>query len=503
MSSQRVKKGKRNIIFSFGSSMLILVLGLIVPRIVVISYGSEVNGLLSSTTQLLHYLAIFEAGLASVMRNSLYGEIAADNRKNVSGIFSAGTKYYRRVSAYYFSCLIIASVIFAFAIRSQLPRMTIFLVVMLSGMSSVITFYFLSSIKNVIEADGNYYFIAVLDLILRVLNYGVTIAAALLHFDVVVIKALALVATIINILIYRIYFKRKYGWIDKKEEPQLHRFKQRKFYIVHQLASLLFSTTDVTLLTFFANLTVVSIYTVYNSVTSAIQTLMNSISSSLVFALGQTYNEDLKKYSKLHDAIKCFYIQVNFILITICYFMFIPFVNVYMRGADADYADKWVALLFCLISLLNSCRMLDNNLASISFRMKETMNHVIIEAVINLIVSVSLIWKMGIYGVLLGTCCAILYRVAVAPYYSEKHILHRPIFNGYKHAIVNWAIFAGMYFVRDRIPIAADSYFGLVKIAFVIGIIVAAVYLLINAIFFRQEYSYFISAVFNKKLKKA
>ena len=483
--------------------MIILILGLIVPRIVVISYGSEVNGLLSSTTQLLHYLAIFEAGLASVMRNSLYGEIASDNKKNVSGIFTAGTRYYRRVSFYYLSCLIIASVIFAFAIRSEIPRLTIFLVVMLSGLSSVITFSFLSSIKNVIEADGNYYFIAVLDLVLRVLNYGVTIAAALLHFDVVVIKALALVTTIINIAIYRIYFNKKYGWIDNKAEPQLHRFKQRKFYVVHQLASLLFSTTDVTLLTFFANLTVVSIYTVYNSVTSAIHTLMNSISSSLVFALGQTFNEDLKKYYKLHDAFKCFYILTNFILITICYYMFIPFVNVYMRGADADYADNWVALLFCLISLLNCSRMVDNNLASIAFKMKETMHHVIIEAAINLVVSVSLIWNLGIYGVLLGTCCAILYRVVVAPYFSEKHVLHRPIINGYKHAIVNWILFACMYFIRQRILIVAYSYLGLVKIAFVVGVIVAIIYFLVNGIFFREEYKYFLSAVFNKKAKKA
>lgn len=502
MSSQLINKGKRNIFFSLGSSLIILILGLVVPRIVVISYGSEVNGLLSSTLQLLHYLAIFEAGLASIMRSSLYGEFASGNKKNISGIYTAGTKYYRRVSLYYLLGLITSSVVFAYAIRSEIPRMTVFLVVMLSGLSSVVSFSFLSSIKNVIEADGNYYFIAILDLVSRVLNYAITIVAALIGLDIVVIKALALVSTFIHIAIFRIYFKYRYGWIDKKEAPQFDRFKQRKFYVVHQLASLLFSATDVMLLTFFKSLTLVSIYTVYNSVMSAIQTMMNSISSSLVFALGQAFNEDKKKYYMLHDTFKCFYIQTNFILVTICYYVFIPFVNIYMKSADVNYADNYVALLFCLISLLNCSRMVDNNLASIAFKMKETMHHVIIESVLNLAVSLALIWKIHIYGVLAGTCVAVLYRIIVASHYSEKYILNRPVINGYKHAIVNWCIFGTLYFIRQKISIVADSYFDLIIIAVIVGVVVALSYIVINGIIFKQEYKYFISTVLNKRVKR-
>lgn len=499
MEPSKIKKGKRNILFGLGCSTLVLLLGLIVPRVIVVYYGSEVNGLLSSTTQLLTYLALFEAGLSAVMCNALYSAIAINSRETISSVYVTGKQYYRKMSIYYGICLLFAAILFTFAIRSDINRWTIFGVVLLSGLNSVITFNLLSSVRNVIEADGNYYFVSILDVVGKVLNYGVTIFIAMFTLNIVTIKVSAICITLMVIGIYHIYFKRKYSWINKKAHPQFDYFKQRKFYIIHQIAGLLFSSTDITLLTFCANLVVVSIYTIYNLVISAIAVLMNTISSALVFALGQTFFADKERYCKLHDAFKLFYIEINFIIISICYFVFVPFVSLYMKGADVNYADNWVAFLFCLISLLNSTRMVDNCLASIAYHMKETLPHVITEALINLIVSLSLVWKLKIYGVLLGTITAILYRSIVAPLYTEKHILNRKIIYGYKYAIINWSLFACVCIVKLRFPLQIVSYWDLLQKVLVISIAVAIFYLFVNGITFREEYKRFWRVLLEKK----
>ena len=58
-------KGIKNISYSFVGQFVSLALGIVIPRLVIVSYGSEVNGLLSSIKQVMTYFALLWAGLAS------------------------------------------------------------------------------------------------------------------------------------------------------------------------------------------------------------------------------------------------------------------------------------------------------------------------------------------------------------------------------------------------------------------------------------------------------
>ena len=53
----------KNIITGFGGQLIAIVLGIIVPRIMISSYGSDVNGVISTTAQVFSYLALLEAGI--------------------------------------------------------------------------------------------------------------------------------------------------------------------------------------------------------------------------------------------------------------------------------------------------------------------------------------------------------------------------------------------------------------------------------------------------------
>lgn len=53
----------KNIITGFGGQLIAIALGLMVPRLFITSYGSDVNGLLSTITQIFTYMALLEAGI--------------------------------------------------------------------------------------------------------------------------------------------------------------------------------------------------------------------------------------------------------------------------------------------------------------------------------------------------------------------------------------------------------------------------------------------------------
>ena len=71
MSKSRTQNAKLNIAFALVLQIVTFFRGLILPRIIIPAYGSDVNGLISSITQFLTYISLLEAGVGSIFRKSL------------------------------------------------------------------------------------------------------------------------------------------------------------------------------------------------------------------------------------------------------------------------------------------------------------------------------------------------------------------------------------------------------------------------------------------------
>ena len=73
----------KNVVFGFGGQLIILALGLIVPRMMISSYGSDVNGLVSTITQIFSYMALLEAGIGQAAKNALYKPIIKNDKNGI------------------------------------------------------------------------------------------------------------------------------------------------------------------------------------------------------------------------------------------------------------------------------------------------------------------------------------------------------------------------------------------------------------------------------------
>ena len=63
---------------------------------------------------------------------------------------------------------------------------------------------------------------------------------------------------------FEIYIRLKYKWIDLKVQPDEKAINQKNSVLVHQIATLVFSNTDMIILSVINGLKAVSLYTVYN-----------------------------------------------------------------------------------------------------------------------------------------------------------------------------------------------------------------------------------------------
>ncbi len=515
------KRGMKNLVFGLISQFVILAIGIVIPKLFVENYSSAVNGLFNSVTQIFNYVALLEAGLGAATIQALYAPVAEDNRDEISSVLSATKIYYNKVSFYYLLCVIALSVIYPlitktsgieaglFGIQSPaMIKVSVGLVTLFAGLAGVVNFYFQATLKQLMVAEGRNYVISNISMIVDILLSGAKIGLVLIGADIVLIQFSYFLIRVLQMILYTNYYKKHYYWVNFKAKPNFAALKQKNAFLVHQITTLITNSTDTLLLSIFKDFNYASIYGVYNLVISSINQLCNAVNHSLSFVLGITYHKDKARYLKLHDAYNTYYITFIFSIMTVCYMLFAPFIAIYMKKADINYNIPYLAMLFCLIQILSSTRMVANNLISIAGHMPQTMGRSAIQAGINLTVSLILIYPLGIHGVLIGTVVSLLYRTNDIILYTDLKILKRNPMKSYKPVIINFAIFALSAYINQRIDLDLTQYeittvafLHFLKFGVIYSAIIIPVYFIVNSILAPNEFK-FVFDILKSKIKK-
>ena len=85
----RSKRAVYNIITSLLLQFVIIINGFVVPKIIISSYGSSVNGLIASIGQFLSYIALLDSGFTAVVKSELYKPIAEKNISKINNILKS------------------------------------------------------------------------------------------------------------------------------------------------------------------------------------------------------------------------------------------------------------------------------------------------------------------------------------------------------------------------------------------------------------------------------
>ena len=97
-------------------------------------------------------------------------------------------------------------------------------------------------------------------------------------------------------------------------------------------------------------------------------------------------------------------------------------------------------------------------------------------------VSLTCVFQFGIYGVLIGTIAALLYRANDIIIYANKVVLNRSPWPTYRRWLINLAVFSVLVYIFTCIPMRVDTYFCLFSNAVWVSIITMVVFVCINSI---------------------
>ena len=420
------KRSVYNLICSGLGQIVTIAIGLLLPRLYITGYGSETNGLLTSVNQFLVYLGLFEAGVGGAALQALYGPIARSDRHGISRILSATDRFYRRMGTLYLLSLAVFSLVYPLIARSDLPWTTVAGAAALSGLGTALLFFLHGKYRVLLEAEGKSYILTNLATVTNVLTGLVKVVLVRLGAPVLVILAAGFGLQCLPAAYILLYVRRGYGWIDPGAEPDAGAIAQKSSVLVHEVSGMIFQNTDVLLLTVFKGLKVVSVYAVYRLVITQIENVLSAFSGSVSFSLGQTFQTDRAAFVRRIDRFESLFSALAGGTFAAVLPLLLPFVRLYTRGVtDVSYADGRFAVLFVAGALLSAARRPMQQTIHYAGHYRQTLSRTIAESVLNLGVSLLLVRRFGIAGVLLGTVAALLYRTADIWVYANRRILAR------------------------------------------------------------------------------
>lgn len=490
-SSQIAKKTKYNLGYGVLSQLITIVLGVLLPKLFLVNYGSEVNGLISSITQIYAYISLIESGIGTAALQALYRTISAKDNKQTNAILSGVNYYYNRIGWIYLTFILLFAIIYPQLVESNVPSVTIALIIVFIGLGNNINFFCQGKYKLLLQADGKNYVSVNTNACIHIAVNISKILLINLGFDVVSIHIASFFINLSQTAYIYLYIKKHYSWVDLSEKPDFQSIKQSKNVLVHQLSGLVFNNTDTIVLTFACGLTTVSVYSLYTLLFGMISTFLNIVTESISFILGQSFHTNKKIYLKLLNIYELFYMALVFALYSIAAIFIIPFITLYTMGiTDADYTNPLLPFFFIATYLLSCGRKSSNLTINFAEHFNLTQTRSIAEAIINITVSVICVFQLGIYGVLIGTIAALLYRTNDMIIYANKKILHRSPWKTYRRWFVNLGMFIIVTIISKYVfaHIALDTYPRIILWAAISCIIIVPLFFVVAAVFDRETF---------------
>ncbi len=491
MELGRLKKAKYNIIVLAINQVVVFICSLILPRFILVSFGSEYNGIISSITQFLNFISILRLGIAGATRVELYKSLGKNDIEKTSQIVKATEKFLRKVGIIFLVYLLSLAIMYPIIIETTYNWLEISSLVIIIGIGTFAEYFFGMTYQTLLAADQKIYIYNIIHIVSTILNTLIACILIKLGFSIQIVKLGSALVFTMTPIILNIYVSKKYK-LNKKCEADNTALKKRGDVVAHSIANIIHDNTDIVVLTIFCDVKLVSVYSVYNYIGNGIKQLMTIFTSGLEAAFGDMWVKE--EYDKFRKSLEFYeyFIGIFVSLIFSCAFLLIlDFVKLYTKKVtDIEYVLPIYAILVLFTQIFYCLRTPYVTIVQAAGKYKETRNGAFLEAGLNLIISVILILLgFNIYGVVIGTLVANIFRTIQYSFFISKNLINRKIIYVFKNLIwifFNISLICGISSLIVKINI--NDWKGWIICGMIYVIISIIVITISSCIFYRDKF---------------
>ncbi len=493
----RTRKAALNMFFSLIYQAIAIICGLITPRLILATFGSTYNGVISSATQFLNMINILTLGITGTTRVALYKTLAEGDTLGTSRIMKATKRYMQKIGCCVILYAIGLCVIYPYVSQNSLSHIENVALIAIVSIGTFAQYFFGISNMTLLNADQSSYVNNIIDIFKVVLNTVCVAVLIKVGASVFIVKLGSSIVFLISPIILNWYVKRKYNLVNDCE-PDSTALNNRGAVALHQVANIVHDNTDIMVLTFFMDAKQISVYTVYYLVIGKIKTLLQVFTSGIEAAFGNMWvKHEIDTMNKVFKAYEHLLFSFTVVFFSCVGTLILPFVSEYTRGiTDVAYYRVDFAVLITIAEAAFCIRQPYLLLVYATGNYEATKRGALVEAIINLSLSIILVQFVGINGVVIGTLVANVFRTVQYSVFVSNKILNRDIKLIIKHVVwllVCMGTIIPIVIRLDGFVLALGWMGWLIKavITFVVAIIITAIF---SMAFYRMETLY----LFNK-----
>lgn len=503
----RTKSSIKNFVFAMIGQALGLIISFIARIFFIQKLGTEYLGLNGLFTNLLSVLSLAELGVGNAITFSLYKPLAEQDIKKCKMLMTLYKKVYTVIG-----CIIliigISIVPFLNFFISEIPVISHVKIIYILFVINTSISYFYSYKRNLIIADQNRY-IATIYRYAFYFFYNLAQIIYLIFFNnYIVFLLIQILSTILENYFISKKADKMYPYLKDKDIIKLDKtskdeiVKNTKAMMMHKIGGVVVSSTDNILLSKFVGLVAVGLYSNYYMIISALNTVFGQIFNSLTASIGNLCALD--STDKQYDVFR----KINFITFWIYAFSSISLLCLFNQFIEIWVGKEYLFNINVVLILVVNFYITGVRKSVITFRDATGLFYAdrwksVIEAIINLVVSILLAYKFGTFGVFLGTFISSICTCV----WIEPFVLYKYGFN--KKLTTYFIDYFKKLFLTTMIAILTymlcSVYNGNIYISFIINCLICCIVPnLILFIIYRKsdEFNYFYDKVFSKIVNK-
>ncbi|MBQ8617797.1 MAG: sugar isomerase [Clostridia bacterium] len=490
MKAKKEHRAQINILTTLLRQLVATICGIVIPRLMIGAFGSVVYGATTSIAQFLAYISLFEGGIGRVARGALYKPLSRNDSKEISCVYSEIKRFFKNIGILFLLYAIILA-IFYYDIADVivLSRQYTFGLVIAISLSTFASYMGGIANMTLLHADQKQYLTNTIIMVTYVMNMLSIVILVKADADVMTVKLISSLVFIARPILYSYFVKR--GYDLTKEKGKTNVLSQKWTGMGQHVAYFLHTNTDVVLLTLFADLKYVAVYSIYHLIVNSIWNIASSFAGGMEAALGEMVAKGEKsKIVISYRGYKALLTLVAILLFGTTASLLVPFVRLYTAGvSDANYIHPLFGMLLIVAEAMNCIALPCCTLPISANCLKETKWGSYGEAVINIVLSLLLIRWNPLLGVAIGTLCATTFKCIYYIIYSARHILSCSVRHLIRHFIssITLLVIIGVAGMAIFQYISISSYIAWAGYGVIVVLLVGCIATLYGAATFPQE----------------
>lgn len=424
----RVKNITRNMLYGYGSQIIIALFTFISRSIFIKHLGIEYLGISGLFTNVLGVLALVELGVGPAMTFTLYKPVADNDTERIKSIMQLYKKMYMYI-ALIITVIGLAIVPFIDKIvktESVFPLLRVYYFLFLAG---TVATYFSAYKRSLLIAYQRQYIATKIDTIFMVaLNIAIIVVLILFKNYLIYLIVLTIIKILQNIVM-NIYINKEYPYLtDGKAEPLSKDYiteltQKVKGLFLHKIAYAVINQTDYIIISTFVNITSVGLVTNYNLLIQTIKSVFSTTISSILGSLGNFVTiENTENKFKAYQIYSLLMFWL-YGVVTIGFFSLADsFIFLWLGDGFTIDNFTWLIIMLNFFLYGNLAALWEIKMVSGIFVKDKWVDA--IAAAVNIAVSLILVKPLGMLGVFIGT----LANTAVV-YILRPRIIYRYAFN--------------------------------------------------------------------------